>query len=239
LDSLHLQLDREGVPSPAGIGTFVRNARVTAQLGKALFFEMGVGSDGVQACATCHFHAGADDRTRNQMSPGLNRVRNTRNGDVLGFFAAPGASDTTFQGPQPNQALARANFPFVRDIGDGANVVDQNGVLVPAPGNSNDVASSQGIHLTDFIAVTAGVRVDQGVARVDPVFNSNGRTQRRVEPRNTPTVINAVLNFFNFWDGRANFFFNGANPFGIQDPTARIFQAQGTSIARVPIALDN
>ena len=30
------------------------------QLGKALFWDMQVGSDGIQACATCHFRAGAE-----------------------------------------------------------------------------------------------------------------------------------------------------------------------------------
>src|SRR3989304_8647759 len=42
----------------------------TIRLGKALFWDMQVGSDG-QACASCHFHAGADNRTKNQLSPGL------------------------------------------------------------------------------------------------------------------------------------------------------------------------
>ena len=32
---------------------------------------------------------------------------------------------------------------------------------------------------------------------------------RRVEPRNTPTVINAVFNHRNFWDMRAQNLFNG------------------------------
>src|SRR4029077_20557608 len=41
------------------------------RLGKALFWDMQVGSDGVQACATCHFNAGADIRTKNQISPNL------------------------------------------------------------------------------------------------------------------------------------------------------------------------
>src|SRR5260370_1673234 len=41
------------------------------RLGKALFWDMQVGSDGVQSCATCHFNAGADIRTRNQISPNL------------------------------------------------------------------------------------------------------------------------------------------------------------------------
>ncbi|MFY0532376.1 hypothetical protein [Nannocystis pusilla] len=39
-------------------------------LGKALFWDMQSGSDG-QACASCHFSAGADNRSRNQLTPGL------------------------------------------------------------------------------------------------------------------------------------------------------------------------
>ena len=45
---------------------------------------------------------------------------------------------------------------------------------------------------------------------------------RRVEPRNTPTVINAVFNFRNFWDGRANNVFNGVTPFGPHDEGAKV-----------------
>ena len=57
-----------------------------------------------------------------------------------------------------------------------------------------------------------------------PIFNVTGYSVRQVEPRNTPTVINAVYNFRNFWDGRANNVFNGLDPFGmrrfsLQQPT--------------------
>jgi cytochrome c peroxidase len=239
LDSLFLVLRQEGVPLPAQIGGVVRDQTLAARLGKALFFEMGVGSDGVQACASCHFHAGADDRARNQMNPGLVRVRGRREGDVLGFSRAMPAEDVTFEVLGPNQTLVRNDFPFVRDIGDGANVVNVGGVLEPAPGNSNDVASSQGVELTDFVRVIPGSLVDEGIPRFDPVFHAGPMTVRRVEPRNTPTVINAVLNFFNFWDGRANPFFNGVNPFGVQDPDARVFVASGNSIAREALALDS
>jgi hypothetical protein len=45
---------------------------------------------------------------------------------------------------------------------------------------------------------------------------------RRVEPRNTPTTLNAIYNFRNFWDGRADAFFNGRNPLGFRDPNARV-----------------
>ncbi len=37
-------------------------------LGKALFWDVQVGSDGRTACATCHFHAGADHRVTNQIA---------------------------------------------------------------------------------------------------------------------------------------------------------------------------
>src|SRR5437773_6308088 len=38
---------------------------------------------------------------------------------------------------------------------------------------------------------------------------------RRVTGRNTPSVVNAVFNRQNFWDGRANDNFNGSDPFGL------------------------
>ena len=43
-------------------------------LGKALFWDMQVGSDGLHACATCHFHAGADPR-REPAEPGPEHAR--------------------------------------------------------------------------------------------------------------------------------------------------------------------
>jgi cytochrome c peroxidase len=52
---------------------------------------------------------------------------------------------------------------------------------------------------------------------------------RKVEPRNTPTVINAVFNFRNFWDGRANNVFNGVDPFGLRNGSARVFKKDGSS----------
>jgi len=72
--------ESNGIPGPntdlpfqdliaAGI---VKDQAALIRLGKALFWDMQVGSDGVQACATCHFNAGADSRSKNQVSPGLN-----------------------------------------------------------------------------------------------------------------------------------------------------------------------
>jgi cytochrome c peroxidase len=39
------------------------------KLGKALFWDMQTGSDGRTACASCHYNAGADNRSRNQINP--------------------------------------------------------------------------------------------------------------------------------------------------------------------------
>ncbi|MFO0743018.1 MAG: cytochrome c peroxidase [Labilithrix sp.] len=44
------------MPRPSN---FIADEAAAIRLGKALFWEMQVGSDGVTACATCHFHAGA------------------------------------------------------------------------------------------------------------------------------------------------------------------------------------
>ena len=38
-------------------------------LGKALFWDQQIGSDG-QACASCHFAAGSDNRSINALNPG-------------------------------------------------------------------------------------------------------------------------------------------------------------------------
>jgi cytochrome c peroxidase len=62
------------------------------------------------------------------------------------------------------------------------------------------------------------------VSVVDPVFSfpdpsdpSKRINTRRVTGRNTPSVVDAVFNFRNFWDGRAQNVCNGANPFGARD----------------------
>ena len=41
------------------LSTYVRDRRAAIALGKALFWDMQVGSDGIQACGSCHFRAGA------------------------------------------------------------------------------------------------------------------------------------------------------------------------------------
>jgi cytochrome c peroxidase len=76
------------VPLPPNLGTFVRDRTAAIQLGKALFWDTQAGGDGVQACASCHFQAGADVRTRNTVNPGANGVFNSVAG--ADAFLVPG-----------------------------------------------------------------------------------------------------------------------------------------------------
>ena len=242
LESLRTIVATEGVPLPANLSAFVKNRTAARRLGKALFHDMALSSDGVQSCASCHFHAGADNRAKNQLTPGLLRVKNRRNGNVHGYRNAPTDEDTWFHTKVkgPNSTLNRHDFPFVKDIGDGSNVVIDGGTVSPAPGNSNDVASSQGVRRTQFVGLkpsadgSSYASDDDGFAIYDPVFNVNGIGTRRVEPRNTPTTLNAVFNSAQFWDGRAEPDFNGVNPFGKQDKAARVYRASKNKGVIVP-----
>ena len=74
---------------------------------------------------------------------------------------------------------------------------------------------------------------------LDPVFRVGRLRTRRVEPRNTPTVINAAFLFRNFWDGRANNIFNGIDPFGRRNAGAFNVSWNGSSFVNERIDLNN
>jgi hypothetical protein len=63
---------------------------------------MQVGSDGVTVCATCHFHAGADSRSKNHLASGLKQVDSNWNPHP----------DTTFAAGSPNYQLRPDDFPL-------------------------------------------------------------------------------------------------------------------------------
>jgi len=196
------------VPEPSNLNEFVRNKKRAIELGKALFWDMQVGSDGITACASCHFNAGADSRAKNQISPG-----------ILGANQdASENPDLTFQSGGPNATLSAGDFPFH---------VKADPLLFTSDvvRDSNDVVSSQGVAFSEFVDAKDGQAIDETAPASDPLgFQVGGVNTRRVEPRNTPTVINAVFNHRNFWDGRANNIFNGVSPFGDADPDAFVYQ---------------
>ncbi|MCC5642691.1 cytochrome C peroxidase [Nostoc sp. CHAB 5824] len=195
------------VPEPDNLGDFVKDKVAAIKLGKTLFWDIQVGSDGQTSCASCHFHAGADNRSKNQIAPGLLRINanGTENPDKV--FDVGGA---------PNYQLQPGDFPFHKLSSDSTTVVSDR----------NDVSSSQGVSNAKFVDVKPGSAEDQVKIESDPVFNVGGTNVRRVQPRNTPTVINAAFNFRNFWNGSAQDIFNGVNPFGLRDPNASVVKAE-------------
>jgi cytochrome c peroxidase len=185
------------VPEPSTLAEYVVDKEAAITLGKALFWDMQVGSDGVQACASCHFSAGADSRDKNMVSPGANGVF-----DSLG----------------PNGTLTAADFPFT-SFADSDN-------RLSARTHSDDIVGSQGVHKVDFLDVVLGspLAFDAGTVLLDPTFQVGGVNARQSTARNTPSTINAVFNWRNFWDGRAQPLFNGVNPSGAHDPSARVVE---------------
>lgn len=213
-------LSQVPVPEPAHLGRFVRDKNAAIRLGKALFWDMQLGSDGLTACASCHFHAGTDSRSRNTLNRGVNAK-----------FDA---------GSRPNADLTAADFPFVRF----ANEVDRTSARTVR----DDRVGAQGVNKTQLLGIAPGEALEAGRVLRDSTFHSQGRNVRQSTGRNAPTVINAVFNFSNFLDGRAHHFFNGVDPFGPLNTEAQIYVNTGNGLAAQsltgnlatnPFALDN
>jgi len=196
------------VPTPDNLFEFVRDTAdgrtALRQLGKALFWDMQLGADG-QACASCHFHAGADNRVKNQLNPGVNS-RDAAFGNA-GLRIAERAGHPSFG---PNHALVAGDFPFHAVDPCGPLDFSHRKVLR----DTNDIVSSQGVFATG----------------VDPIFKVGSANMRRTAPRNAPSVINAVFNVDNFWDGRAKSDFNGSSFRGPLDADAAVFEEAGTAL---------
>jgi len=214
----------------------IKNKAAAIVLGKLLFWDSKVGSDGV-ACASCHFQAGADNRVKNQINPGSRNASGhlandgtTPINNVFDFMSSN--PNTTFldplfsaSGKGPNYTLKKADFPL-RQYKEPEvpieNLAVQNDRNAEVVYDSDDIISSQGVFQSQFNNLTPSGKKENcnkqfptsgpGMA----LFNVGGNAVRQVEPRNTPTVINAVYNFRNFWDGRANNVFNGLDPFGLR-----------------------
>ena len=171
------------IPEPGNLSDFIKDRQQAIALGKALFWEMRVGSDGTTACASCYFNAGADSRSKNQINPGSKRVHPDGSPDP----------DMAFDFG-PNRQLMASDFPF-RQLSD---VLDRGSDPVF---DSNDGISSQGVFAANFLGTELGKSKDIVAFKTDKDgFLFANQNLRRVSPRNTPSVINAVFNFRNFYD---------------------------------------
>jgi cytochrome c peroxidase len=219
------------VPDTSGIVKSEYWARV---LGKAMFWDIRSGSDG-NACGSCHFSAGADSRIVNQFNPGFRQLPagDTSFGGVdsfdgegplaspVGVTASGGVVDSSY-------AVVSEDLPFHQ-------LSDEHDRNSPILFTSNDILSSAGSFSNDFISLKKNWLGDYYEKCTTPradVFQAGGHAARQVEPRNTPTVINAIFNLVQLWDGRANRIFNGVDTFGkrdiAHDPNKRLIVLHGS-----------
>jgi len=262
-------------------GEIVKDQTALIRLGKALFWDMQVGSDGIVSCATCHFSAGADIREKNQISPNLSDANFKHNaggppasGSGLGGDALFGNSTVPFTANDPNSAIPmeppdpnfnRPGHPtFAPNYRVTANDFPLNDWFSPTeltprgPGvslfeemtnvsrDTNDIVASQGVRFAKFTGINPGKAVDSGTALSD-LFNTTGISGkldaatrvRRAMLRNSPTMINAVFNFDNLWEGRASFIFNGVNAAGFRDLKSKLQKNVGGVLTPVFIRITN
>jgi cytochrome c peroxidase len=286
------------IPPVFGLEGIVNDKTAAIQLGKALFWDMQAGSDDIQACATCHFNAGADSRATNEVNPGQAGGDNTfqlgvpMNGSYGPNYhynaGTPGAGFGGYHdGDFPFRKLADINdrFSVISDLNDvsgsqgvfatsmgqvnvghptaGGGVVPNTGGVnpeaneddsqgdgpgmnygpdarsrknpkVPARGHNSNSGSGNGggnqnLGQTPSIPGVTVTSVETGSAVADPVFSypdpsAPGQmiNTRKTTGRNTPSAVDAVFNFRNFWDGRAQNVCNGANPFGTRDKQSHL-----------------
>ena len=226
-------LSSAALPPVPGLMEIVRDPTWAIVLGKSLFWDQQAGSDG-NSCGTCHYHAGADHRFKNQISPSLLTTVPGKAGIFDPMPAGPGGT---------NYELQPEDFPLHRL----ADPTDRDSMIVYT---TDDVVSSMGVFRSRYIRNSWNhVMFDDMKVLPDPIFclpsgfaanaEVTGRNTRRVEPRNTPTTINAAFQFDLFWDGRAKNSFNGQNPFGRRDNDAEVLQWNGRSLTPKKLALRN
>jgi hypothetical protein len=194
--------------APINENDFIQDRAAAEVLGKALFWDMQVGSDGVQACGSCHFHAGLRGPA----------VQNTNAIDVVpGDFPFHKLVDPDIPGEpllNPGNVASDAN-----DVMSSMGVIFRTFIDIPTPGPGAFGPAHMGV---------APLLPDIGTVDPDPIPVFQG--VRRVEPRNTPTFHGAAFNFDNFWDGRARFHFNGGSVFGPSDPQFHVFVDDGGTL---------
>ena len=147
------------VPPIFGVEGIVADKTAAVQLGKALFWDMQAGSDEMQACASCHFNAGADSRPANVVNPG-------QAGGDNSFQLGPQVNGAAGPNYIPHPGSPNAGFGGYHD-GDFPfhKLADPNNRM-SVVSDLNDVAGSAGV----FSTTMAGVVVGQigGDGKVDP-----------------------------------------------------------------------
>ena len=109
------------IAEPRNLGDFVRDRTALTRLGKVLFWDMQMGSDGIVSCATCHSHAFSDHRTKNQLHPGPNG---------------------RFDSGHVNSVLQASDFPIRSDDAIGSQGVIMAKFVDIVPGQAAEVSTA-------------------------------------------------------------------------------------------------
>src|ERR1700686_784774 len=143
------------VPPVFGMEGILADKAAAIQLGKALFWDMQAGSDDIQACASCHFNAGADSRSINEINPGQAGGDNKfEMGSGPNYHLKAGNPEAGFGGYHDG------DFPFHKV----ANQTDRFSVV----SDVNDVTGSQGVFATNMDKITVDVHRERA-----PIVNDD------------------------------------------------------------------
>src|SRR5262245_44185737 len=134
----------------------------------------------------------------------------------------PGANNA-WDAQAPNRALGALDFPLTRSV----------------TSDNDNIVGSQGVRKANFAGFNNKTGAEQTTVVPDSMFNVGGVNVRQVTGKNTPSVINAVFNHRNFWNGRAQSEFNGVNPFGNRDATARVWYLGVTGPTQIDIHIQD
>lgn len=153
----------------------------------------------------------------------------------------PALNVATFIGQRPNPAKVSVVDDVISSQGTFQGNFHRgisNQPLVGAPTGLVNECDRNNLS-TDPNSIDA-VYMGRGV-KADGSAQPAGLFFRKVEPRNTPTVIGACRNNKNFWDGRAKPNFNGVNPHGLADREASIswFNQQTNQVTKKQILITN
>src|SRR4029078_6525517 len=125
------------------------------------------------------------------------------------------------------------DFPFHQFANPASN---RSGLIR----NLRQVAGSMGVVEKSFVDIQPGAPTDaSNVVSPASQFHVNGIQVRQVTGRNSPSVINAVYNVRNFWDGRASNIFTGATPFGDSDRRLNALAYRDGTLIQEAIRMDN
>jgi cytochrome c peroxidase len=166
-------LQGKAVPLPDNLDDFVKDRDAAIQLGKALFWDMQLGADGVQTCGSCHFTGGADNRIKNQMRP-----------------AGKDESDIVFSFGGPNYTYRPGDFPFPKPanevsgsqgtyhtkfLGTTPGASEDNTQLLPDPVFSINGINTRQVALRNAPTVVNAIFMSRGLwdGRANNQFNGN------------------------------------------------------------------